>query len=352
MSDNAPTARQRIGGKKNFPKGVNEMALNQKKNGKWVYDRWFGRYRRVKLTLPAFVKTREQAEEYVPLIPPEKFKGLQLKFKQPIRTIFNNAVTYYQNMHDIDFHDSIEPFLEYCIANEIRTAEIIHLTPAVVEKYSQYRRASAPVKKHNREIRAVAQLHSYLANQGACAPLDFEIGEFLIKAKKEHDVLFSEKFFELLIEKYPYEFLGGDYRNIKAPVRLKGLFPDTFLEDANGNYWVLEIQKGRLDRNHTYKILDYRDKMENELRKTTVTAKVRMMVVLIGDQCLPDREIFLQKYGVKFIKLPMKQVEKIILKILADRKSSTPNDSILPIYLEGGSTHSLGILENFPVMPL
>lgn len=303
------------------------MALNQNKNGKWVYDRWFGRERRVQVTFPASIKTREEAERYIPLIPPERFRGLQQKFRRPLKTLFSNAIAYFRSMHDIDFHNNIEPFMEYCIANEIKSADVANLTPSIVEKYSGSRITTVSAKKHNREIRAIAQFHNYLANQGACVPFEFEIEKFYIGVKKGHDSAFSEKFFELLIEKYPREFLGRNYKSTDSPVYLEGLFPDSIFKDEDGDYFVLEIQKGRLDRDHTYKILDYRDKMESELRKTNEKATVGMMVVLIGDQCPPDRELFLKKYGIKFIKLPIPQVEKIILRILGTDSLRTSSDN-------------------------
>ena len=292
------------------------MALKQNKTGKWVYDKWFGRERRVQVTLPESIKTREEAERYIPLIPPERFRGLQQKFRRPLKTVFSNAIAYFRSMHDVDFHNNIEPFMEFCMANEIKTADVANLSKSIVEKFSRSRLTTVSAKKHNREIRAIAQFHNYLANQGACVPLEFEIEQFFIGVNKGRESAFSEKFYELLIEKYPLDFLGGNYRSIDSPVYLDGLFPDSIFEDEDENYFVLEIQKGRLDRDHTYKILDYRDKMESELRKINVTATVSMMVVLIGDQCPPDRELFLEKYGIKFIKLPISQVEKIIMRLL------------------------------------
>lgn len=294
------------------------MALKQNIKGRWVYDRWFGRQKRVQVTFPESIKTQEQAEAYIPLIPPEKFKGLQLKHQKPLKIMLSNAIAYFRSIGDVDFHNNIEPFLQYCVAKELKITDIVNLTPNIIEYYSQSRVDVVSPKKHNREIRAIAQLHSYLANQGVCKSLEFEMEKFYIQTKKEQDSLFSEKFFELLIEKYPYEFLGMNCKNIAPPIRLEGLIPDSFLEDEDGNYYVLEIQKGRLDRAHAYKILDYRDKMESEIGKINDKIKVNMMVVLIGNECPPDREVFMQKYGIKFIKLPVPQVEKTILRILGN----------------------------------
>lgn len=300
------------------------MALNQNKNGKWVYDRWFGRQRRVQVTLPVFIKTREEAEAYIPLIPPDRLRHVRLRPKVALKTLFDNAITYFGNEDDKSFRSDIDPFMEYCQKSEITTTDIVNLTPVIIEGYSHSRLNAVSPKTHNREIMAIVKLHTYLLDQGSCKPLNFRIENFLLALNAPQDALFSEKFFELLIEKYPSEFLGKQYKNIPTPPRLERLFPDSVLQDEQGDYFVVEIQKGMVDRNHSYKILDYRDKMESELEKAGCREKVNMMVVLIGDHCPHDREAFMQKYGIKFIKISINQVEKTILRIL-ERPLSTDN---------------------------
>lgn len=302
------------------------MALKQNNRGRWCYDKTFGRSYRYREILPENIKTEVEALEYIKTIPREKYRGYDIRPKyKDVKALMNHAIGYYRSKNDIEFHNNIAPFLEYCLDNDIGVKEIYHISPNLIEYYSQSRLKSCSVKSHNNEIKAIAKLHSYLSADSNGPPLSFDINKFLLKdpLQKKQNHYFSEKFYEILIKHYPEKFMGNKYTIIQKPIGTGNLLPDCIMLDENGTYYVVEIEKHHLDRNHSYKILEYRDKIEKKLLALNNDAMVKMMVILIGDDCPADRELFMKKYDIEFIKLSIKQIENIILDIVSVHKPNT-----------------------------
>lgn len=293
------------------------MSLRQNKRGSWIYLKTFGRAWKYQRTLPKHIITKEQAEEYIKAIPASEYKGYDVRAKyKSVKMLFGEAIQYFRSHKDLEFHDDIEPFRDYCLENEIGINDILNITPNTTEHYSQNQMKTSSPQKHNKRIRAIAKLHQYISNETDAAPLKFNIEKFLVKENNTRHTYFSEKFFELLIEKYPKEFMGDDLELIKKPFGLDGLVPDSIFIDTEGTYHVVEIVKGRLDRAHAYKILEYRDKLEKKLTDKGQVPVVKMAVVLIGNECPADRETFLKKYDIRFVMIPVKHVEKILVELL------------------------------------
>lgn len=135
---------------------------------------------------------------------------------------------------------------------------------------------------------------------------------------------YKEKFFELIIEKYPSEFINEDNISfVNKPFSLSHLLPDSIFIDKNGNYLVVEIVLNRLDRMHTYKILEYRDQYEKKLQEHGMSNNVRAIMIIIGGSFPISRKIFLDKYNIELKHYTLKQMQQKILKLLSVHKTIT-----------------------------
>lgn len=299
------------------------MALRQLKNGKWEWD-FYSRGRkgkRVRKVLPEHIKTREEAEIYVY----EQLQSLNvnlrenIKFYSTVDALFKEATTYLTQFENKNRKQeilaAISSLYTYFTENNYSTLHCLATSPSIIEYYTQHRSKIVSNQRVNKELFILKKMHNYWVTKGYCPPLDFDITKFYLKAGNSK-IKFSEKFFEKLIEKYPLEYLGEDFVFIEKPIPLKNLIPDSLFTDKDGEYVVVEIQKERLDRTHCYKILEYRDKLEDYLKDNNKQVNIKMIVVVIGDECSTERQKFLNKYGIKLMLLPIDNVEKIILSLL------------------------------------
>lgn len=87
---------------------------------------------------------------------------------------------------------------------------------------------------------------------------------------------FSEKEMEDCIWDNPSDLIGEEgLVSIERQVNLDGYRADLMLRDSNGDYLLVEIQKGGLDRTHIWKILDYGFR----LKKINGHKNIRLMVI-------------------------------------------------------------------------
>ena len=68
-----------------------------------------------------------------------------------------------------------------------------------------------------------------------------------------------EKEMRDLVAKFPNELLGEELNLIAKEVYIGNYRLDLLFRDRHGARLIVELQKGTLDRNHLYKILDYYD---------------------------------------------------------------------------------------------
>ncbi len=297
------------------------MSLRLKKNGKWVYDFWpnGSKGKHVRKTLPVNIKTEEQAKQFA-----QKFRHIY-QFKPRLNHIpsmddlFSLAMKYFAEHEDHtkykELCNSFKSFLQYFKTNNMSEADCLEPSPTVIEYFVQDRSMTVSSKTINKELAHFNKLHSFWCSQGYCIPLGFELTRFYIKDRTVRKN-FSEKFYELLIERFPVQFIGKQLTFIDKPPVLNKLLPDSLFASADGSFVVVEIQKERLDRTHAYKILEYRDKLEKCLVKDGSIPNIAMMVVVIGDICSAERKEFLDKYGIELVILPLQQIEEIILNLL------------------------------------
>ena len=77
--------------------------------------------------------------------------------------------------------------------------------------------------------------------------------------------MFSEKMMEDLISSDPEKYMGEKGLKIIARQYCIGSYVfDLLFEDRHGARLIVELQKGTLDRTHTYKILDYYDEYKGK----------------------------------------------------------------------------------------
>lgn len=312
------------------------MALKQNNTGTWIWDFRPNGYKgkRVRKLLPENIKTEEQATLFIKEMS-EEFKfskssiasiniqnWSKVSDRSQIETLFhafyNHSKSCYSNQQYQEIIRAGNVLLKYLINNTISLRECLNPSPNLLIEFVNQRKKLVTAKYLNRELLCYKRIHDYWVFQGLSIPNDFEFSQFYIK-DKEQKVQFSEKFYELLIEKFPKEFLNEELKTLKKTPVLEGLIPDSIFIEDDGTYVVVEIQKELLDRQHAYKILEYRDKLEIKLKKASITAKIRMIAVVIGEQCSPERRIYLNKYGISLKFIPIKKIEEIILKLLGNK---------------------------------
>ena len=110
---------------------------------------------------------------------------------------------------------------------------------------------------------------------------------------------FLEKDMEDLIVLNPQKYLGeSGLKLIKRQHSTKNYRFDLLFKDRHGAVLIVEIQRGTLDRNHTYKILDYYD----EYKINNPVEFIELMVV--ANRITTERRERLSAYGITFKEIP------------------------------------------------
>lgn len=106
-----------------------------------------------------------------------------------------------------------------------------------------------------------------------------------------------EKDMEDLIIENPLKYLKEpDLKLISRQYGIGHYRFDLLFEDRHGAKIIVEIQRGTLDRNHTYKILDYFD----EYKKNNSRNFIELMIV--ANKITRERRDRLKSYGITFLK--------------------------------------------------
>jgi hypothetical protein len=107
--------------------------------------------------------------------------------------------------------------------------------------------------------------------------------------------MISEKDMEHSIIANPEKYLGEmDLKLLSQQHRIGNYIFDLLFEDRHGAKMIVEIQKGTLDRDHTYKILDY----YHEYKENNPTDFIELMV--IANKIPDERKKRLSNWGVSF----------------------------------------------------
>jgi hypothetical protein len=110
---------------------------------------------------------------------------------------------------------------------------------------------------------------------------------------------FLENDMEELIIKNPGKYIGEDGLELLSRQYSIGYYRfDLLFEDRHGAKLIVEIQRGTLDRNHTYKIFDYYD----EFKEQNPGEFVELMVV--ANKIPRERRNRLKSMGITFKEIP------------------------------------------------
>lgn len=131
---------------------------------------------------------------------------------------------------------------------------------------------------------------------------------------------------EDLIERFPEKFLGESGLKVVARQFSIGSYRfDLLLEDRHEGKLIVEIQKGTLDRTHTYKILDY----YHEYKSMRPEEFIDLMVV--ANSIPVERKQRLRDAGISFREIPLSDflAELQVIEQTADACQDEPKHDIL-----------------------
>lgn len=112
--------------------------------------------------------------------------------------------------------------------------------------------------------------------------------------------MFTEKDMENAIILNSQKYIGEKgLKIISQQFHIGKYYFDLLFEDRHGGKLIIELQKGTLDRGHTYKILDYYD----EYKESHPDEFIDLMV--IANIIPPERKKRLSALGIAFKEVPM-----------------------------------------------
>jgi hypothetical protein len=130
--------------------------------------------------------------------------------------------------------------------------------------------------------------------------------------------MINEDDMENAIISNPEKYLGEkDLKLISRQFRIGKYIFDLLFEDRHGGKLIVELQKGTLDREHTYKILDYYD----EYREAYPGDFIDLMV--IANNITHERKKRLSSLGIAFRELPASEFLEVVTKTLSTQDSSS-----------------------------
>jgi len=110
--------------------------------------------------------------------------------------------------------------------------------------------------------------------------------------------MLTEKAMEDAIAQNPERYLETGLTLKAQQYRIGDYIFDLLFEDRHGAKLIVELQKGTLDRNHTYKILDYYDEYKNTNPEQFVD------IMIIANKIPRERRARLSSYGIAFKEIP------------------------------------------------
>jgi hypothetical protein len=136
--------------------------------------------------------------------------------------------------------------------------------------------------------------------------------------------VYSEKAMEDQIAQAPEELLGeAGLRLIGRQVRFGQYIFDLLFEDRHGAKLIVELQRGTLDRQHMYKVLDYYDAFKD----SNPTQFVDVMIV--ANDIPAERKRRLHNRGIAFREIPegwfaIPAAQQVHGKMPSDAQGSAP----------------------------
>jgi hypothetical protein len=125
-------------------------------------------------------------------------------------------------------------------------------------------------------------------------------------------IMLTEKMMEEAIIDNPENYIEGGLTLLSRQFRIGSYIFDLLFEDRRGAKLIVELQKGTLDRNHTYKIMDYYD----EYKSRNPDQFVELMI--IANKIPRERRDRLSSYGIAFKEIPESEFPGALQKPLQD----------------------------------
>lgn len=110
--------------------------------------------------------------------------------------------------------------------------------------------------------------------------------------------MFSEEDMEDAIAMNPARFLKKDLKLLSRQLSVGKFRFDLLFEDRSGRKCIVEIQKGTLDRNHSFKIVDYSCKYR------VLHPGEEVEVIIVANIILPERKQFFDELGISYVEIP------------------------------------------------
>jgi hypothetical protein len=110
--------------------------------------------------------------------------------------------------------------------------------------------------------------------------------------------MLTEKIMEDAVAQNPEKYIEPGLVLIKRQYRIGKYIFDLLFQDRHGAKLIVELQKGTLDRNHTYKILDYYDEYKLKNPKEFVE------LMIIANKIPRERRDRLSSNGIAFKEIP------------------------------------------------
>ena len=130
------------------------------------------------------------------------------------------------------------------------------------------------------------------------------------------NLLILEKDMENLIIENSQKYLDEpDLKLISRQYSIGNYRFDLLFEDRHGAKLIVEIQRGTLDRNHTYKIFDYFDEFKTQHPHEFIE------LMIVANKITRERRDRLKSHGVSFKEIP----ESIFLEDLSAKGPVTPS---------------------------
>jgi hypothetical protein len=142
-----------------------------------------------------------------------------------------------------------------------------------------------------------------------------------MKVQKGRESMLSEQDMEDAIANSPERYIENGLKLIARQYRIGKYIFDLLFEDRHGAKLIVELQKGTLDRVHTYKILDYFDEYKDKYPDEFID------LMVIANKITRERRDRLSSYGIAFKEIPKAEFPQSHKKIMKTVQEEIPTTS-------------------------
>lgn len=143
--------------------------------------------------------------------------------------------------------------------------------------------------------------------------------------------MFSEQDMEDAIATNPKRYLKINLKLLSRQHAIENFRFDLLFEDRYGRKYLIEIQKGTLDRNHSFKIVDYYNKYRNKHPHEQVE------IIVVANTITAERKQFFDKFEIAYIEIP----DEDIIQWKSDNQVRIIRESRTTLIKSTGREHSI-----------